>query len=87
MSSAAPRTEPVPGESLSLEGRSALITGASRGIGLAIALLFVAAGARTFLLARSANALETAAKTEPELPLEQRTSRSYGAARITLFNR
>ena len=31
--------------------------------------------------------LETAAKTAPELPLEQRTSRRYGAARITLFNR
>jgi 16S rRNA (guanine966-N2)-methyltransferase len=31
--------------------------------------------------------LETAAKTEPRLPLEQRTSRRYGAARITLFYR
>ena len=31
--------------------------------------------------------LETAAKTEPQLPLEQRTSRRYGAARITLFHR
>jgi 16S rRNA (guanine966-N2)-methyltransferase len=31
--------------------------------------------------------LETAAKTEPGLPLEQRTSRRYGAARITLFTR
>jgi 16S rRNA (guanine966-N2)-methyltransferase len=31
--------------------------------------------------------LETAAKTEPQLPLAQRTSRRYGAARITLFNR
>ena len=31
--------------------------------------------------------LETAAKIEPELPLEPRTSRRYGAARITLFNR
>ena len=31
--------------------------------------------------------LETAANTEPELPLEQRTSRRYGAARITLFHR
>jgi len=31
--------------------------------------------------------LETAAKTEPQLPLEQRTSRRYGAARITLFQR
>jgi 16S rRNA (guanine966-N2)-methyltransferase len=29
--------------------------------------------------------LETAAKQEPELPLERRTSRRYGAARITLF--
>jgi 16S rRNA (guanine966-N2)-methyltransferase len=31
--------------------------------------------------------LETAAKTDPELPLEQRKSRRYGAARITLFHR
>ena len=31
--------------------------------------------------------LETAAKLEPQLPLEQRTSRRYGAARITLFRR
>jgi len=31
--------------------------------------------------------LETAAKTAPQLPLEQRTSRRYGSARITLFNR
>ena len=30
--------------------------------------------------------LETAAKTEPQLPLTQRTSRRYGAARITLFH-
>ncbi len=29
--------------------------------------------------------LETAARTEPNLSLEQRTSRRYGAARITLF--
>jgi 16S rRNA (guanine(966)-N(2))-methyltransferase RsmD len=28
---------------------------------------------------------ETAAKVEPELPLAKRTSRRYGAARITLF--
>jgi 16S rRNA (guanine966-N2)-methyltransferase len=31
--------------------------------------------------------LETAAKTEPQLPLEQRTARRYGSARITLFHR
>jgi 16S rRNA (guanine966-N2)-methyltransferase len=31
--------------------------------------------------------LETSAKTEPELPLARRTSRRYGAARITLLYR
>jgi 16S rRNA (guanine(966)-N(2))-methyltransferase RsmD len=31
--------------------------------------------------------LETAAKTEPQLPLETRTTRRYGAARITLLHR
>jgi 16S rRNA (guanine(966)-N(2))-methyltransferase RsmD len=30
--------------------------------------------------------VETAADEEPELPLEQRTSRRYGAARLTLFH-
>jgi len=30
---------------------------------------------------------ETAAKTEPDLPLSKRTSRRYGAARLTLFER
>jgi NADP-dependent 3-hydroxy acid dehydrogenase YdfG len=54
---------------MSLEGRSALITGASRGIGLSIARAFVAAGARTFLLARSAGALETAANALGSLAL------------------
>ena len=29
--------------------------------------------------------LETAARVEPELPLERRTSRRYGAARLTLY--
>ena len=31
--------------------------------------------------------LETSARTEPDLPLAQRTSRRYGSARITLFER
>jgi 16S rRNA (guanine(966)-N(2))-methyltransferase RsmD len=31
--------------------------------------------------------VETGAKTEPRLPLAQRTSRRYGSARITLFHR
>lgn len=40
-----------------LAGRSALVTGASRGIGLAIARALVSAGARVAMLARSAPAL------------------------------
>lgn len=30
--------------------------------------------------------VETGAKEEPELPLEKRTSRTYGSARLTLFD-
>ncbi|MHB8511002.1 MAG: SDR family NAD(P)-dependent oxidoreductase [Actinomycetota bacterium] len=45
----------------SLEGRTALVTGASRGIGEAIALTFAEAGADVAVVARSADALETIA--------------------------
>ena len=47
---------------LDLSGQVALITGASRGIGRATAELFVQAGARVALLARSAAPLEEAAE-------------------------
>jgi NAD(P)-dependent dehydrogenase (short-subunit alcohol dehydrogenase family) len=43
----------------SLSGKKALIAGASRGIGLAIAKATAAAGAHTVLAARSGDALET----------------------------
>ena len=42
----------------SLEGKTALVAGASRGIGLAIAQELARAGARTILAARSADALD-----------------------------
>jgi NADP-dependent 3-hydroxy acid dehydrogenase YdfG len=48
---------------LSLAGRSALVTGASRGIGLAIARCLGAAGARLALIARSIDALEDEARS------------------------
>ncbi len=44
-----------------LDGQTALVTGASRGIGLAIAELFAAAGAAVVLLARDRRRLEEAA--------------------------
>jgi NAD(P)-dependent dehydrogenase (short-subunit alcohol dehydrogenase family) len=43
-----------------LEGRTALITGANQGLGLAIARAYVTAGASVFLCARDAARLETA---------------------------
>ncbi len=45
-----------------LHGKNALVTGASRGIGRAIALELAALGARTALVARSTNLLESLAK-------------------------
>lgn len=43
-----------------LQGRAAIITGASQGLGLAIAKAYVEAGAGVVLCARDASALETA---------------------------
>jgi NAD(P)-dependent dehydrogenase (short-subunit alcohol dehydrogenase family) len=46
----------------SLEGRTALITGGSRGIGRMIAAGFIAAGARVYISARKADACDQTAK-------------------------
>lgn len=53
--------------SFDLTGRTALVTGSSRGIGLAIARGFAAAGARVVLNGRDPATLEAAAR---ELPVE-----------------
>jgi NAD(P)-dependent dehydrogenase (short-subunit alcohol dehydrogenase family) len=50
---------------LTLTGKVALVTGASRGIGLAVARGFAAAGATVMLSARTAGDLETAAAAIP----------------------
>src|SRR6202521_5508437 len=47
---------------ISLHGRSAIVTGGSKGLGLAIATQFVASGANVVIAARGPEALESAAK-------------------------
>jgi NAD(P)-dependent dehydrogenase (short-subunit alcohol dehydrogenase family) len=46
-----------------IEGKTALVTGASRGIGLAVARAFCEAGGNVMLVSRSADHLEAAATT------------------------
>ena len=52
--------EPGAGMDLDLAGRSVVVTGASRGIGFAIAEAFAAEGARLTICARGADTLESA---------------------------
>lgn len=71
----------------SLEGRKALVAGASRGIGLAIAKAMAAQGAHTLLAARSLDALQSEAQRLREagwsaeaVPLDMTDKQSIDAA-------
>lgn len=65
-----------------LDGRTALVAGASRGIGAASARAIASAGARTILLARSANPLDELARELDgrALPADLSDERSLGSA-------
>src|SRR5260221_32999 len=57
---------------VSLAGRAAIITGASQGLGLAIARAFVEAGADVLLCARDGEMLEQARASVAQVPGSQK---------------
>lgn len=72
---------------IDLSGRTALVTGASRGIGLCIAKTFVLAGARVAMVARKEKALAQAAREVelaggPTLAVAASTSRDEDVAKV-----
>lgn len=65
---AAPQRKPTSAINLDLVGKTALVCGASKGIGKACALVLAERGARIVLVSRSEEALIQAAKELPQVP-------------------
>jgi NAD(P)-dependent dehydrogenase (short-subunit alcohol dehydrogenase family) len=66
---------------ISLAGRRALITGGSKGLGLAIATRFIASGAKVAIVARGADALSAAAAQTGAVPVEASVATADGCDR------
>ena len=95
------KTQPLSPPRMDLNGKVAIVTGASSGIGRATAFAFAREGVKQVLTARSADKLETVAKelpgeslvvpadmTNPKdiAPLVQRTLEHFGRLDILLAN-
>jgi len=83
-----------PGEKPSLEGRIALVTGASRGIGRASAIALAKAGAHVILVARTVGGLEEAddeiqklGGTATLVPMNLRDSEAIDRLGASIFER
>lgn len=65
------KSQPEPCNLLSLKGKTAIVTGASSGLGAAIALLFAEYGAKVIAVARRKNRLDDLASQNPNIiPVE-----------------
>ena len=68
------------GELFGVEGKTVLVTGGARGIGLMIAAGFVANGARVYIASRSKDACEACLLYTSPSPRDQRGSRMPSSA-------
>jgi len=68
--------------SFDFAGRSVIVTGAARGVGLAIATLFARSGASTFMVDFDAEALQESARAIGGIPLQADVSSSDDVERV-----